>query len=77
MWAAEFNESRVKEQKAISGLKMIQFSIPSEIQALRSIQNYVVDTLSAVILRGTGWGITAIASQGAVGTGAGGPPLTG
>lgn len=38
---------------------------------------YEVDTWSAVILGGTGRGVTSIASQGAVGAGAGGPPLTG
>lgn len=35
------------------------------------------DTWSAVILGGTGWGVTSVAPQGAVGAGAGGPPLPG
>lgn len=35
------------------------------------------DTWSAVILGGAGRGVTSVAPQGAVGAGAGGPPLTG
>lgn len=35
------------------------------------------DTLSTVILGGAGWGVTSVATQGAVGAGAGGSPLTG
>lgn len=38
---------------------------------------YEADTWSAVILGGTGRGVTSVAAQGAVGAGAGGPPLTG
>ena len=36
-----------------------------------------VDTWSAVVLGGTGRGVASVASQGAVGAGAGGPPLSG
>lgn len=35
------------------------------------------DTWSAVILGGTGRGVTSVTPQGAVGAGAGGSPLTG
>lgn len=35
------------------------------------------DTLSTVILGGAGRGVTSVATQGAIGAGAGGSPLTG